>query len=144
MLNHDERKKYVTTLYYKMVLILSGYRRLIDDPGSEIVNRIQEIWACDGKKHETMDSDFMIFVDLGYIELGEEEVRAYFDVLYDLYGLPKERKEGIYDDIKQCAKSIRADADFDDISNRKRAQIQIQSMVSMRVFGIIDSLFGEI
>ena len=128
MLTREGRQAYMQTLMYKMVFILSGYRKLIGDSGTQVVEDIQRIWAKEDKPHDCIDRSFMTFVDLGYIVLGEDEVRAYFDSMYDLYKYPESKREDAYKSLRLFAMLAKFDDDLDDITNEKRAILQIRAM----------------
>ncbi len=126
-----ERKDYANTYLYRMIFILSGYRKMIYESGSEVVNAIREIWAKDGKVHDTIDGSFMVLVDLGCIKLGEEEVKAYFDYIYKAYDFPPYMKERAYANLVQYAKIHDFPEDLSEIPNGMRAMIQAYAMTNL-------------
>ena len=131
MMNPQQRKDYAKTYLYRMIFILSGYRKMIYDNGSEVVIAIRNIWAKDDKPHDTIDGSFILLVDLGCIELGEEEVRAYFDYIYKAYDFPEHKKERAYSNLVQYAKIHDFPSDLDEIPNGERAMIQAYAITNL-------------
>ena len=131
MMTPQERKDYARTYLYRMVFILSGYRKLIYESGSEVVNAIRDIWAKDGKVHETINDTFILLVDLGYVKLGEEEVKAYFDYIYKTYDYPPYLKDRAYSNLVQYAKIHEFAEDLDEIPNNQRAMMQAYAITNL-------------
>ena len=131
MMKPQERRDYARTYLYRMIFILSGYRKMICESGADVANAIREIWAKDGKVHETMDKSFILLVDLGCIELGEEEVRAYFDCIYRAYDFPPYMKERAYANLVQYAKIHDFPDDLLEVPNGVRAMIQAYAMTNL-------------
>ena len=131
MLTPEERKEYAKTYLFRMIFILSGYRKMIYESGSEVVTAIHDIWAKDGKPHETITGSFMLLVDLGYIKLGEEEIKAYFDYIYKIYDFPPHKKDRAYSNLVQYAKLHEFSEDLDEVPNGKRAMLQAYAMTNL-------------
>lgn len=131
MMRPDERKEYARTYLYRMIFILSGYRKMISDCGADVANAIRDIWAKDGKVHDTMDKSFMALVDYGYIELGEEEIKAYFDYIYSAYDFPPYKKERAYSNLVQYAKIHSFPDDLNEVPSNIRAMMQAYAMTNL-------------
>ena len=131
MMNVQERKDYARTYLYRMIFILSGYRKMICESGSEVVAAIQKIWAKDGKEHDTITGSFILLVDLGCIKLGEEEVKAYFDFIYKAYDFPPHMKNRAYSNLVQYAKLHEFADDPSELPNGTRAMMQAYAMTNL-------------
>ncbi len=69
--------RYCNTHRYKMVCILSGYRRLLCLTGIGFIERLRDYRASTGLKFDPITMNTMMLIDAGYTELDEKEIRLY-------------------------------------------------------------------
>ncbi len=107
----NQRSEYVRSIAYRAVFILSGFRRLIGDSGSDFAKIIEENRVL-GKHYVPIDENFIVLVDNGFEYLSEPEIRLYAQYIRQLYGIQGLGKDDFYKDLLMyCEAKIPQDFD---------------------------------
>ena len=103
-----EHKEYIQTLPYKMILILKGYRRIAGLTGGDFAERVHQSRVKNGEELEYRhDSNFMIFVETGFVQLSLSEVQIYAEKMANAYDY----------DVKEFTKAVEFEANNIDKCN---------------------------
>ena len=96
-----EHKEYIQTLPYKMILILQGYRRIAGLTGGDFAERVHQSRVKNGEELEyRYDSNFLIFVETGFVQLSLSEVQIYAEKMANAYDY----------DVKEFTKAVEFEA----------------------------------
>ena len=121
------RDEYLNSTLYRMVFILSGFRRLTCTMGLEFINDLKKIRWKNNKSTIYMTKDFMIGVDLGFEILDAEEVRAYSDYICNVMKYPEKKKQIFYNNLLDYAEHMDDKIDFSTAG--AGAMVQARAMV---------------
>lgn len=104
------RLEYCETLIYRTVFLLSGFRRLIGDSGSDFLQdledfRIQKVLPQPFSDAETM----MALIDNGFESLTGDELKIYAEYICDLYDIPKYRRASFFSLLTAMAEKLPKD-----------------------------------
>ncbi len=112
------RREYCNSLIYRLVFVLSGFRRLIGDSGSDFAKAVEDKRA-NSTSYEPIDESFIILVDNGFEYLDDEETKLYFEHICNLYNIPKYSRNKFYKKCLAYAETI--PQDFDYMSDAEKA-----------------------
>ncbi len=121
------RDEYIKTTLYKMVFILSGFRRLTCTIGVEFVEELKRIRWKNNKSTLYMTKEFIISVDTGFEQLDAEEIRAYSDYICSAMNYPRNKWKVFYNNLLDYAENVQSDVDG--ISCGKKAIQQANAIV---------------
>ena len=127
----EQRKIYTKTFNYKMIFILSGFRSIFRDHGVGIVEAIKKLKEKDDSSYESFNQCFLTLVDYGYIPLNDEEVKAYFDYIFDLTDFPVNSKERVFSNLKFFAEQLRFEKDVEEMNGAERGKQQAYAIVNL-------------
>ena len=114
------RLEYCTTLTYRTVFLLSGFRRLISDSGSDFLKELEDYRGNEDYQSMLFDTETMItLIDNGFVGLNGEEVKMYSEYICDLYDIPKYSRTHFFSVITALAEKL--PKDFNSFSEARKA-----------------------
>ncbi len=82
-----EKELYLNTVYYKAYVILCAYMRVMHMSGGGFAEQIRRQRAeSDEDFGYTFDRNFMLFTEVGHVQLKEEEVKVFSEYIAHAMG----------------------------------------------------------